>query len=146
MPTFARLVGAVLLGALTWFVSGLIVPLFPEGFDVGWFVEANTLVGVYIGWVFLGGRARGSISNAIGNGITTAVALVVVGLFAQCVGEMIRLSFNKQYDTAPEAIVGVFELMIDYGQMMATVEVIGTILIGTIAAAFLTEAVSHKFD
>lgn len=146
MLTFARLVAAFLLAGLAWYVSELIRPLFPEEQDIGWFTQFNTAVGVVVGWRVLGSRATGSITNAIGNGLTGAVALLVSALFLQCVGEMIRLSYNKQYDTAPEAVVGVFELMIEYGQMLSTIEVWGTLLIGGIVAGFITEAASHKFD
>eukprot|EP01013_Petalomonas_cantuscygni_P027403 TRINITY_DN50316_c0_g1_i1.p2 TRINITY_DN50316_c0_g1~~TRINITY_DN50316_c0_g1_i1.p2 ORF type:complete len:147 (+),score=41.34 TRINITY_DN50316_c0_g1_i1:75-515(+) len=146
MPTFARLVGGILLAALAWYVSELIKPLFPDEMDVGWFTEVNTAFGLLVGWKLLGGRATGSITNAIGGGLTAAVALLVTALFFQCVGEMVRLSYNKQYDSASEAVVGVFELMVEYGLMLSTIEVWGTLLIGGIAAGFVTEAVSHKFD
>lgn len=146
MPTFARLAGGLLLAALAWYVSELIKPLFPEEQDVGWFSEVNAAFGMLVGWKMLGARASGSITNAIGGGLTAAVALLVTALFFQCVGEMIRLSYNKQYDSAPEAVVGVFELMVEYGLMLSTLEVWGTLLIGGIAAGFVTEAVSKKLD
>ncbi len=146
MPSFARLAGAILLAALAWYVSELIRPLFPEGTDIGWFTEFNTAVGAVVGWKALGGRATGSVKGAIANGLTAAVALVVTALFLQCVGEMIRKSFRKQYDNAPQAVVGVFEEMVKYGLMMSTVEVWTTLLIGGLVAGFITEAVSHRMD
>lgn len=146
MPTFARLVAAVLMAALAWYVSELIKPLFPEERDVGLFSEVNAGFGLLVGWKFLGGRATGTIHGAIGNGLTAGVALCVTALFFQCVGEMVRKSYDKQYDSAPEAVVGVFELMIEYGKMLSTIEVWGTLIIGGIVAGFITEAVSHKLD
>lgn len=144
MPSFSRLVGAVLLAALAWYVSELIKPLFPEERDVGWFTQVNAAFGLLVGWKWMGARALGTISNAIGNGLTSAVMLLVSALFFQCVSEMIRLSYNKQYDTAPDAVVGIFELMVEYGQMLSTVEVWGTLLIGGVAAGFVVEAVARK--
>ena len=146
MPTFSRLAGAILLAALAWYVSELIRPLFPEEKDIGWFTQVNACFGLLVGWKFLGARAKGSITQAVGNGLTAAVMLLVVALFFQCLGEMVRLSYNKYYDTAPQAVVGVFELMAEYGLMLSTLEVWGTLLIGGIAAGFVTEAVSHKMD
>lgn len=146
MPSFSRLVGAVLLAVLAWFVSQLIIPLFPPQENVGWFAEVNAAFGLLVGWRFLGARATGSIGAAIGNGLTASVLLLFTALFFQCVGEMIRLSFRRQYDTAAEAVVGVFELMVEYLAMLSTVEVWGALLIGGIVAGFVTEAVARRFD
>ncbi len=146
MPTFARMTGAILLAGLAWYVSELIKPLFPFERDVGRFSEVNAAFGLLVGWKFLGARATGTIHGAIGNGLTAGVAVLVVALFFQSVGEMIRNSFEKRYDSAPEAVVAVFELMIEYGTMLSTVEVWGTLLIGGVVAGFITEAVSRRMD
>ena len=146
MPSFSRLAGCLLLAALGWYVSELIKPLFPNDRDVGWFSEVNAAFCALVGWKFLGARARGSIRDAIGNGLTAAVMMLVLALFFQCLAEMLRNSWDKRYDNAPEAVIAIFDLMVEYGLMLSTVEVWGTLLIGGIVAGFITEAVAHRMD
>ena len=76
--------------------------MFPNDRDVGWFSEVNAAFCALVGWKFLGARARGSIRDAIGNGLTAAVMMLVLALFFQCLAEMLRNSWDKRYDNAPE--------------------------------------------
>jgi hypothetical protein len=145
MPTAARMAAAVLFGALTWYVSQLIEPLFPEGSDLGWYAEINAVIGFILGWVVAGSRAGGSWSAAVSYGMTTMVAIVFWGLLLHSGGEMVRKSLRKMYDGPSEAVVDVFGLMWEYANLMATQPVLLTLLIGGIAAGLITEVFGRNF-
>jgi len=109
MPTAARAMAAVLFAVLAWYVSGLIVPLFPENTDMGFFTEVNAGLGLICGWRIAGPRGGTGYVSAISYGLTTTVALVVVALFTHSSVVMIENSLRKFYDTPVEAVVSVFD-------------------------------------
>ena len=146
MPTAARLTGAILFGALAWYASGLIVPRFPEGTDLGYFVVVNTVIGVLCGWRLAGPRAGGGYVDAFGTGVTTTVALVLLALFTNSLVVMIENSLRKFYDTPVEAVVAIFELMLEHGQLMATPLILGTLAIGGVVAGLGTEFVGRRYS
>jgi len=144
MPTAARFVGAVLFAALAWYVSGLIIPLFPEDTNFGWFVEVNTAFGVFCGWTIAGPRGGTGYVAAFSYGLTTAISLTVMALFFHSGYVMIEKSLRKLYKTPTEAVVAVFELMVEYGSMLLTPEILTTLAVGGIVAGLTTEAVGQR--
>lgn len=140
-----RLVAAILYGALTWYVSTLIIPLFPEGMAAGRFAEVNALLALPVAWRIAGSRAGDGWGAALSYGLTTAIAITVVCLFFQCFGEMIRKSLDKRYDGPVEAVTDVFQLMVEFGQIMFDPMVLGTLLIGGLVAALVVEATGRSF-
>ncbi|WP_296420490.1 TrgA family protein [Pseudooctadecabacter sp.] len=146
MPTFGRLVGAIWFGALAWYVSLLIIPLFPEGTDLGWFQELNTGLGLFAGWKIAGPRAGTGYVAAISYGLTTLVALVVMGLFFNSFFVMIEFSLRKRYDGPGEAVTHIFELFIEHAVMMATPDIITTLLVGGVLGGLVTEFFGRRFS
>lgn len=146
MPTFARLVAAVLFAVLAAVVSEVAKDLFPPERQMKFFTEFNAAVGFILGWRVAGGRAGIGYSEAIGYGITASVAIFGCALFLQCCYEMLRLALRKQYDTAPEAVVGVFELMLENAQTASSIQVWGLTIGGGIVAGLITEFTSRRVD
>ncbi|EAR51340.1 tellurite resistance protein [Oceanicola granulosus HTCC2516] len=144
MPTFARLVAAILFGCLAWFVSEtMIEPMFPEDFVTGWFAEVNAAVGVLCGWIIMGKRAGDGVVAATGIGFTTALMMVFWALFVHSFNDMLGRSLRKEYDGPVEALVAVFELGVEHLAFMSTLEVWAAILVGGIAAGVVTEYASR---
>lgn len=146
MPTAGRLTGAILFGALAWYVSGLIVPLFPEGTDLGYFVQVNTVIGVICGWRLAGPRAGAGYLDAISYGVTTTIAMLVVALFINSLVVMIENSLRRLYDTPVEAVVAIFELMLEHGRLMATPEIAATLALGGILAGLGTDVIGRRYS
>lgn len=130
MPSAGRFVGAILFGMIAWFISELFKPLMPEGTGFGRFSEYNAVIGIVLGWSMLGLRSHANRNSSIGAGITTAVAVLFWGLLLHCIAEMLKLSMRNRYDGPVEAVVGVFQLMIEYAIMLATPEILAVSLIG----------------
>ncbi|WP_224824653.1 TrgA family protein [Cognatishimia sp. MH4019] len=144
MPTFARLVAAVLFAALAWWVSQLIVPLMPNERPMGYFAIINAAVGLVMGWRIQGARAGNGYNAAIGISLTTVAAVVFWGLLLNSTIVMVELSLRKSYDGAVEAVVGVVDLMATHGKIMLDPTVIGTLLVGGLAIGMVTEWASRR--
>ncbi len=145
MPTTGRFVGAVLFGALAWYTSILIMPLFPEGTNLGWFQEVNTGFGLLAGWRIAGPRAGTGYVAAFSYGLTAMVAMVVMALFFHSTVIMIEQSLRKRYDGPGEAVTAVFEMFVEHGTLMATPEIIATLVLGGFAAGLTTEFFGRRF-
>ncbi|MFD1511173.1 TrgA family protein [Lacimonas salitolerans] len=141
--TAARLVAAILLAITGWLASQLIMPLMPEATVFGIFEYLNAAIGAVVGWIVIGSRTGRGMTNAIGVGVTSAVVLVFWGLLLQSSREMFALANKRRYDGPIEAMVGVFEIGVEYLAVMATPAVIGTLLVGGIVSAVLAERASR---
>jgi len=146
MPTFGRLVGAVLYGALAWYVTLLIVPLFPEGTSLGWFQEINTFLGAFAGWKIAGSRAGTGYVASFSYGLTATVAMVVLALFFNSFFVMIEKSLDKRYKGAGEAVGDIFAMFAEHGALMSTSEIIVTLLVGGIGAGYVVEFFGRRFS
>ena len=139
MPDAARLVGAVGLGILGLVVSLMVMDLFEEDTNFGWFVYVNVAVGLSVGWVFVGGRMGRGWTSAFNVGLTGGVVLVFWGLFIQSCNEMVRLAMKNRYDGAGEALTAIFEIGAEWGILMSTAPIWGTVLIGGVVVGLATE-------
>jgi len=145
MPTASKLIAAVIFAALAWFTSELIKPLMPEGTPLAWFSQGNALIGAACGWIVMGPRAGEGLRASIGGGLTTAAAMVFWGLLIHSIVEMIKLSLRKHYDGPVEAVIGAFQLALDFGKTIATPDVIITLVVGGILGGWLTEWVARRW-
>ena len=53
---------------------------------------------------------------------------------------------RKRYDGPGEAVTDVFQMFVDHAIMMATPEIIGTLLIGGIVGGLVTEFLGRRFS
>ena len=146
MPTMGRLVGAILFAGLAWYTSLLIIPLFPVGTNLGLFQEVNTFFGLIAGWTVAGSRAGLGYVAAFSYGLTALVAMVVMAVFFNSSVVMVEQSLRKRYDGPGEAVTDVFQMFVDHAIMMATPEIIGTLLIGGIVGGLVTEFFGRQFS
>lgn len=144
MPTFARLVAAVLFAGLAFWTSQLIIPLMPNERPMGYFSYINAAIGLVVGWRVLGSRAGNGYNAAIGISLTATAALVFWGLLLNSTIVMVELSFRKTYRGAVEAVVGVVDLMVAHAKIMFDPTVIGTLVVGGLIAGMITEWASGK--
>ena len=145
MPTSAKLAAAVLFGALAWWVSQMIEPLFPEGTDMGRFAEYNAILGAVIGWRIAGGRAKTTWPNAVAYGLTAALSMTLMALFLHSATIMVSQSFRKVYEGPMEALVDVVRIMVENFQKVSTPEIMGTLFLGGIVAGLATEWVARNY-
>lgn len=139
MPNAARLVAALSLALIAFIVSGLVMPLMPEGMDFGYFTWVNVGLGVLCGWIIMGKRAGRGITPAINNGVTGVLSLLFWGLFVQGAYEMFRQAMRNRFDGPFEALGAIFTIGFDYGLTIMVPSIIWTLLVGGVLAGLATE-------
>lgn len=145
MPTAAKLIGALGLGAVGWFASEAIRPLMPPHTNFGWFNQVNLILGLICGWRVLGGRVGGGFSEAVSAGLTGAAALVFWGLFVQGFNQMLANALDKKYDGPMEGVIGIFNLMLEYGEYLLDGTVIGIIVTGGVLTGIIADRVARRY-
>lgn len=144
MPTAPKLISAAFLGALAFYLSGLVIPLLPEGTQIGYFQPVSVAIGLVTGWVFLGPRAEDTWSAAIGFGITSAAVLMFWALLLFALTEMTYRSIDMRYRGPIEALLGMFDLMKDYALLVAVPDFLISLFVGGVIAGLLNEWVSRR--
>jgi hypothetical protein len=146
MPTASRLIGALFFAALAWYVSELVKPAIPTGTPVGWFGARSALYGMVCGWVIMGPRAKDSYSMALSVGFTTVITMLLWGVFSTAFSQVMKASLKGRYRGIGDALEGVFEKAIDYGNMLATQEIIMVLVGGAVVGGLLCGWVARRWD
>jgi hypothetical protein len=113
--------------------------------NFGNFALFNAALGAAVGWIVIGSRAGRGMASAIGVGFTAAVVLTFWGLFLQSSREMFALANKRRYDGPVEAIIGIFEIGVDYLWTIASPNVLGALALGGIITAVLTEHATRRW-
>ncbi|MFU8823927.1 TrgA family protein [Yoonia sp.] len=145
MPTAGRLAGAVVLGLFGFYFAGVATPFFNEGRPPPTFLTASVLIGIYLGWAYVGNRIGQGYIQGIGLGITTAVAFSVMNLFVIAFSIMIQQAMRMRYDGAMEGVVAVFTLMVTEGARFLDVTLIATLFVGSIICVWVAEYFGRKY-
>lgn len=145
MPDAAKLMAALGLAVLAFILSGMVMELFEEDTNFGWFVYVNVVIGVVVGWITVGRRAGRGWVSAINVGFTGGFLLVFWALFIQACNEMVDRAMKNRYDNAGEAIIAVFELGAEFAVFIATVRIALTVVIGGVLTGLLTEYVWQRY-
>lgn len=145
MPTAAKLVAALCLAGLAWYISDLVIPLFADtGRPFNDFHKINAAIGAVLGWRIVGARAGRGMTSAIGLGLTGAGALAFWGLFFHASAQMIKRSLRKLYDGPVEAVTDVFAIGVEFAQIVMTVEIVATFVVGGILCGIIAELTSRR--
>jgi ABC-type antimicrobial peptide transport system permease subunit len=144
MPTAGRLAASVAFMILGGYLAYLSIPLFDEGTAPGYWYPLSVAAGAVTGWIMVGARAGRGYSSAVGNGLTGVAAMIFWILFILCFVIMIGKSMRRNYDGPVEAVVNVFELILNEGQKLASAEVIGTALLGAVIAGIFAEFIARR--
>lgn len=140
MPDSARFISSLMLGLLGWGLSLLIMPLFPNEPNWGYFIWVNTALGAIIGWRVIGRRMGRGWTHAINMGITAAIALMFWGLAVQSFNEMMARAMRNRYRDPIEAFVAIFEIGLDWAITIGTVPVLAAAALGGVLAGLSAEA------
>ncbi len=146
MPTAAKLVAAVVFAIVGWIAADAYVPTLGEGYDAGPFRELVALIGLAVGWRVMGPDAGHGYQQAVGSGLKTAVVMVFFALLLFSVQQMISQSMNMRYDGPLEAVLDVFNVMLERALEMMTTQILGTLLVGGIIGGILTEKASKRWS
>lgn len=145
MPTGSKLVAAICLAILGAIIAEMVKPLMSEGINFGHFTYVTAVLGMVVGWFHLGKHAGGSLTDAINNGITSVVILILLALFAFGSYEMIDQSLRHRYSSLMEALRGILEIGMEYGQYLLDVEIVATLFVGAIVSGLVTEYANRRW-
>lgn len=144
MPTAAKLVAAIVFAALAYLAAHVFIPSLPEGTQLALFREITAFIGLVCGWLVMGGLVGGSYGEALSSGIRTSITVAFFALLGFAIYEMLQRSMSMMYDGPMEAVLAVFDLMLYYGKMMMTPNVIGVLLVGGVVGGLLAEWVGRR--
>lgn len=146
MPTASKLVAAVAYALLGFLAAQTFIKYLPEGTPLGYFREITAAIGFIVGWLVMGKLTRKGYREAINSGLVTALILVFWALLAFSLYFMLRKSMRMMYDGPMEAVLGIFQLMFDYGKMLVQPDMLGVILMGGIVAGMVTEWAGKRWS
>lgn len=146
MPTAAKLVAAALFALIGVAAVQIYGPLLPEATPLGGLVPSVAIIGFLCGWLLMGRSAGGGYGAAMGNGISTGVAVTFWMLLLWSGVEMIERSTKLRYDGPMEAVLGGLGLMVDYAKLMLDAPFLGVAVVGSAVAGMLTEAAARRWS
>lgn len=145
MPTAAKLAAAAAFAIVAAIAAHLFIPALPEGTPPGWLREVSAAIGLLCGWWIMGNRVGKGYGEAAGSGIlTSALALFWVMLVFSIV-TMVKRSMRMLYDGPMDAVIGVFDLMLDYGALLAAPATPVALILGGILGGWFTEWAGRRW-
>jgi hypothetical protein len=145
MPTAAKLFAGVLFAALGWYAAHVFRLELPEGSRVGFLREGTALIGLICGWRILGRLAGRGYFASIGTAFRTALTMVFFTLLLFSIYLMVMDSVRMRYDGPMEAVLGIFDKMLEFGRLVGAPQVIGVLAAGSVLAAILTEFAGRRW-
>ncbi len=145
MPTAGRMAGAIVFGLWGWYIAGVGAPFFVEGRPPGSFLPGAVITGILIGWIYVGRRTGEGYVPAVGHGLSAGFAFSFVTLFIMGLSLMMANAMRRRYGGPMEAIVDVFNLMVQESARFIDVTLISSIFVGAILSAWVTEYFSQKY-
>ena len=144
MPTAGKAVAAVGLGLLAYYASGIVIEIWPDETQFGYFRYGCAALGVLMGWRVIGRRVGRGIVPGIGAGITGLFALLFWCFLLFSFYEMITRSLGLRYKGPVEAILGMFDIAWRWAENIADPRLLLTLLLGAMAVGLVAELVSRK--
>ena len=144
MPTAARLTAAIMFGALSLAFAYMASPYFPEAREPYYWYPLCGALGVVCGWVISGTRAGRGYVAGVGNGITSTIAIIFWIYFLMSFADMIKKSLRKSYDGPIEALINVFQIMLDWLALFAVPQLGILLAAGALVGGLVTEFVGRR--
>ena len=146
MPTAAKLVAAIFFAALGYITISLYIAHLPTGSTLRVLYQSSPGFGLVCGWLISGQRAGRGYADAVGTGVRSAFTTLVAVLLLHSLLQMLDFSMKRRFDGPMEAILAVFNYMVDYGTVALAGDVIGAIVIGGIIGGLLTEFAGRRWS
>jgi len=145
MPTAAKLIAALCFACVGWIAANAHIPSLGPTATFGFFREICAMLGLIIGWRVMGTRVGTSYYDATGSGLVTSVALAFFALLGFSIYLMIIQSTKMVYEGPMGAVLGAFQFMLENGQAMLTVGVLGALIGGGLLGGLLSEWTARRW-
>ena len=144
MPTAGKVVSAIALAGLAWYATQIIKAIWPVEQNFGLFSEFPALLGLLAGWRVIGTRLGRGYLQGISAGLTGLAALVFWAFLLLSFNEMIGRSLDLRYKGPVEAIVGVFQIALEYARNVYYGPLIGVLVGGAVVIGLVAEFVARR--
>jgi hypothetical protein len=145
MPTAAKLVAALAFAVLGCLAAEVFKGTMPERTVWGYFTPVSAGIGLLCGWGIMGGLVGRGYQAATGFGLRTMVQAVGLVVIVFSIYEAVLRSTKLRYDGPMEAVLGMFQLALEYLGKMATPPMIGTLLLGGILGGVAAEWANRRW-
>ena len=145
MPTGAKAMAAISFAVVGFIAALAYIPNMPEAGSVGSLPLGVAAIGAIVGWRVMGNSVGHGYFRAIGSGLKTMIVLVFFALLLFGIYEMLQNSVKMYYDGPQEAILDVFQRMMDRSVPLLNGRVLAAILIGGTVAGLMTENASRRW-
>lgn len=146
MPTASKIVAAVLFAIVGAVAAHLFIPAMPEGSQIGYFREITAGIGLLCGWWIMGRATGKGFTSAINSGLVTSVMLLAWSMLGFSIYLMVKKSTRMMYDGPMDALLGVFDLMYEYGAYLAQPATPLALVIGGVIGGLLSEVAGRKWS
>ena len=136
---------AICFAAVGFLAALAYIPNMPEAGSVGSMPLGVAILGAIIGWRVMGNSVGKGYLRAVGSGWKTMLVLIFFALLLFGIYEMLQQSVRMRYDGPLEAILDVFQRMLDRSIPLLTVPVLLVVTIGGGLAGMLTENASRRW-
>ncbi|MGB3177556.1 MAG: TrgA family protein [Albidovulum sp.] len=145
MPTASKLFAAFAFALLAFFAAEVFKPHMPEGTQFGYFSFVSALIGLVAGWRVMGPEAGQGNWMAVNSGIKTSACTVGLALLIFSTYEMLHLAFRPAYKGPMEAVVGIFDLGVDYFRTLLAWDVLAVLIVGGALGGLLSEWAARRW-
>lgn len=145
MPTAAKLAAAAAFAIVAAIAAHLFIPALPEGTPPGWLREVSAAIGLLCGWWIMGNRVGKGYGEAAGSGILTSALSLFWVMLVFSIVTMVKRSMRMLYDGPMDAVIGVFDLMLDYGALLAAPATPAALILGGILGGWFTEWAGRRW-
>ncbi|MFA9232259.1 MAG: TrgA family protein [Microgenomates group bacterium] len=139
MPTAAKLVGAAVFALVAFIAAYLFIPALPEGTQVKLFAPISAAIGLVAGWKVMGNLAGKGYQQAISFGLQTSIVILFFALLGFSTYLMIVRSTKGRYEGPSEAVLAVFQLMLDYAMLLASPATPIALAVGGVLGGLIVE-------
>lgn len=146
MPTAAKIFAAFAFAIVAFFTAEVFKPHMPEGTQFGLFSFVSAAIGALVGWRIMGPEAGRGNWMAINAGLKTAVCTALVALLVFSTYEMLVLAFRPAYNGPMEAVVGIFDLAVEFFVTMLAWDVLIVLLVGGALAGLMSEWAARRWS
>lgn len=144
MPTAAKLFAALTFAAVAFVAAETFKPTLPPETQWGRFSLVCALIGAFWGWFLMGRRVGAGWGPAIGVGVTVSAVVTASALVLFAVREMLLRSMNRRYSGPMDALEGTFDILLEYGRLLADLRLIGLLVLGGILGGLIAEAAHRR--
>ncbi len=145
MPTAAKAMAALAFAALGVIAAEAYKPLLPPETQFGQFVWVCGGLGLIVGWWVVGPTSGRGYNAMLATGLRGSVTLVFWALSVFSIREMLLRSMNRRYGGPTEAVVGTFDIFLEYLMLMGDTLFLAVLIVGGILGGWLAEWTSRRW-